>query len=156
MMNPPSGTFEDLRIAMRQFHRGDRAEARQKVLEVWERLGEEGDAFSRCVAAHYLADMQDDADEELAWDSRALQTAESNADDPSVRNFLPSLYLSLADDYRRMSDFEKARELVDKGLEHSGVLGFDRYAQTVREGLTRVDAQVQDHDSGPAVIFDFD
>ena len=145
-----------MRNAMRLFHRGDREEARQRLEEIWRGLGEEGNAFHRCVAAHYIADAQDDLREELDWDTSALEIADANAADPSIRAFLPSLHLNLADCYRLVGDFEKAREHADKGMELSAVLGNDRYGRIVREGLIRVDAQIAEQDSGPAMVFDFD
>jgi hypothetical protein len=155
-VNQPSAVFEDLRSAMRLFHRGEREEARQKLGEIWAGLGSDGNLFHRCIAAHYIADTQDDPNDELAWDTRALELADADPGDPSIRAFLPSLHLNLADGYRRIGDFAKAGEHVDKGLELSAVLGHDRYGQTVREGLIRVNAQVEERDSGPAMLFEFD
>jgi tetratricopeptide (TPR) repeat protein len=155
-MTQPSAIFEEMRSAMRMFHRGDREEARQALEDIWDGLGEEGNAFYRCVAAHYIADMQDDLQEELAWDIRALEIADAHAGDPSIRAFLPSLHLNLADCYRLMGDFDKAGEHADKGMELSAVLGNDRYGHTVREGLFRVSSQIEQGDSGPAMVFDFD
>jgi hypothetical protein len=62
----------------------------------------------------------------------------------------------MADCYRLVGDFEKAREHADKGMELSAVLSNDRYGRIVREGLTRVDSQIAERDSGPAMVFDFD
>ncbi len=157
-------TLERIRGAFRLYCRGDRAEARSLLTAIWDELGPAGDIFHRCVAAHYLADMSDDPEIELEWDLRALEianslegeVAETNPLAASVRAFLPSLHLNLADDYRKMGDFQKARQHAEAGFALSGSLGRDAYAQTIRAGLIRVDAQIQDRDSGPAIIFDGD
>lgn len=58
-------------------HRGgDREEARNRLGELWQELGPDGDALHRCTLAHYLADTQDDPADELAWDLRALAAAD--------------------------------------------------------------------------------
>ena len=72
----------------------------------------EGDDFHRCVIAHFMADLQEDERDELMWDERALAAVDGVSDEraqeyhPSlqVRGFMPSLYLSLADDHRRLGD----------------------------------------------------
>lgn len=159
-MNEKASTLQLIKDTMRRFYRGEREEAAAAFAAMWEELGESGDPYQRCVLAHYIADTQQDKQQELAWDLKALEAAKSLSDDsPSaaaVRVFLPSLHLNLADDYRRLGDFEKARTHIDAGGEVSGVLGLDAYGQTVRAGLVRVEAQITDHDSGPGMIFDFD
>ncbi|OSP27719.1 hypothetical protein B7767_41000, partial [Streptomyces sp. 13-12-16] len=80
-------------------HAGDREEARHRLLGLWAEIGEHGDPLHRCTLAHYLADTQDDPEDELAWDLRALTAAEEVADDrvggygesPAVRALYPSL-----------------------------------------------------------------
>ncbi|NEC81165.1 hypothetical protein G3I38_18510, partial [Streptomyces sp. SID7958] len=57
-------------------HAGDREEARHRLLGLWTEIGEHGDPLHRCTLAHYLADTQDDPEDELAWDLRALTAAE--------------------------------------------------------------------------------
>ena len=156
--------MEEIRSAFRLFWRGERTEGRGRLMQIWERLGAEGDVFHRSVTAHFLADTQDSMEAELEWDLRALEVAMSLDDRTAeaypltamLRRFLPSLHLNLADDYRRMGDFEKARHHAALGNELSVGLGFDTYSQTVREGLVRVEAQIEQRDSGPSVVFDFD
>ena len=105
---------------------GDRAAARQDLTALWAEIEQRGgDDFHRCVIAHFLADLQDDLPDELAWDERALAAVAGVTDEraqeyhPSlqVRGFLPSLYLSLADDHRRLGD-DAYGALVRSGLEN--------------------------------------
>lgn len=163
-MNQPNPTLERIKNAMRSFHRGDRPQAREELRELWDELGASGDTYHRSVVAHYLADVQDNLQDELTWDLRALETAESASTEAGeaapalgpVRAFLPSLHLNLADVFRRMGQFDRARDHVERGGELSGTLGLDAYGQTVRSGLIRVQTQIDDLDSGPAVIFEMD
>ncbi|WP_246555689.1 hypothetical protein, partial [Streptomyces virginiae] len=102
-------------------HAGDREEARNRLGEIWQEIGEEGDSLHRCTLAHYMADAQDDPADELAWDLRALTAADALRDGPgtgddgpgngrpplreprpAMRVFYPSLHLSLATDYLKL------------------------------------------------------
>lgn len=67
--------------AMMLQHTGDLDGARQRFTEIWEEIASDGDPFHRCVLAHYMADLQQDPQEELAWDLRALDAAASVTDD---------------------------------------------------------------------------
>jgi len=123
---------------------GDRATARQELAALWAEVEQRGgDAFHRCVIAHFLADLQDDLADELAWDERALAAVAGVSDEraqeyhPSlqVRGFLPSLYLSLADDHRRLGDAERAHEFLRLAEGTIDALGDDAYGALVRSGL---------------------
>ena len=59
--------------AVVQGQAGDRAAARRELAAIWTEVEQSGgDAFHRCVIAHFLADLQDDLRDELVWDERAL------------------------------------------------------------------------------------
>jgi hypothetical protein len=126
---------------------GERAPARRALEALWEEMGEnDGDPFHRCVLAHFLADLQDDGRAELRWDERALDAVASVTDeraqqyDPSlqVRGFLPSLYLGLADDHRRLGDMDRAHEFFDRARSVSDVLHSDPYGTTVKEAMEKI------------------
>jgi len=51
------------------------------------------DDYEACIAAHYLARCQPTPQQALRWDLEALQRAQA-APAESVREFMPSLYLS--------------------------------------------------------------
>jgi hypothetical protein len=132
---------------VRRGQAGDRAAARRELTAIWaevERSG--GDAFHRCVIAHFLADLQDDLQDELAWDERALAAVAGVTDEraqeyhPSleVRGFLPSLYLSLADDHRRLGDAARAHEFLALARGTIDALADDAYGGLVRSGLENV------------------
>lgn len=152
-----------IKDAFRLYCRSEVEEGRRLLLELWDELGPEN-AYHRSLTAHYLADTEQDLDEELKWDLLALEAAQTFADRPiettpyaaGAQAFLPSLHLNLADDYRRMGDFERARHHAEEGAVACHVLGLDAYSQTVRAGLVRVETQIAEQDRGPSMIFDFD
>lgn len=152
-------TLTRIKDAFRLYCRAEVAEGRRLLLELWEELGPDK-GYHRSVTAHYLADTETELEEELKWDLRAMEAAqgvdEGSPYAAAVEMFFPSLHLNLADCYRRMGEFEKARHHADEGMAAGGVLGLDHYGQTVRGGLVRVQAQIEELDKGPSIIFDFD
>ena len=133
--------------AVVQGQAGDRAAARRELAALWTEVEQSGgDAFHRCVIAHFLADVQDDVRDELMWDERALAAVAGVTDEraqechPSlqVRGFLPSLYLSLADDHRRLGDAARAHEFLERARGTVDALGDDAYGGLVRSGLDNV------------------
>ena len=87
-------------------HGGEREAARRLFDEIWEEIGgEQGDPLQRCTLAHGMADAQDDVEQELLWDQRALaaagliteeRTAEAGVA-LSVEGLYPSLHLNLSE-----------------------------------------------------------
>lgn len=161
-MEQQDETLERIMETFRLYCRGDQAEARKQMAALWEELETGGLAYHRCLLAHFRADTQHELADELEWDLRALAIAEEateKGDDSTtaaVKKFLPSLHMNLADDFRRQGDFPSARRHVERGMETGGELGIDRYGQTVRAELIRIESQIAERDSGPPVIFDFD
>lgn len=127
-------------------HAGDREEARGRFLDLWGEIGEHGDPLHRCTLAHYLADTQDDPEDELAWDLRALSAAEELRDDrlagpegaSAVRTLYPSLHLNLAADYVKLGRAEAARVHLHRARGAAGALGDDRYGDGVRAAIRRL------------------
>ncbi|GAA1793304.1 Get4 family protein [Planosporangium flavigriseum] len=126
--------------------RGERAAARSLFAKIWDEIGLTGDALHRCALAHSMADVQDDVREELMWDLRALEAADSLTDERvwqagvsgSVRGFYPSLHLNLGEAYRKLGDLERARHHLERGWAAVGVLADDGYGQMVKGGLDRL------------------
>lgn len=124
------------------------AEARVRLLALWEQVGVNGDPLHRCTIGHYLADLCDDAAEALTWDVRALDAADALTDDRakahhaslSVAGFYPSLHLNVADNYRRLGSFAAAARHLNEARATLDVLADDGYGQTVRAGIDHVAA----------------
>lgn len=126
---------------------GDRTTAREKLEAIWAEVEQRGDdAFHRCVIAHFLADLQDDDRDELMWDERALAAVAGVTDERAqayheslrVRGVMPSLYLNLADDHRRLGDADRAHEFLSRARTVSDALGDDTYGELVRSGLEKI------------------
>jgi hypothetical protein len=137
---------------------GERAPARRALEALWKEMGEDdGDPFHRCVLAHFLADLQDDGRAELQWDERALDAVASVTDERAqeydsslqVRGFLPSLYLSLADDHRRLGDQDRAQDFFDRARSVSDVLGDDPYGATVKDAMAKIAAALAEGSTEP-------
>ncbi|GAA3133382.1 hypothetical protein GCM10017600_45210 [Streptosporangium carneum] len=124
-------------------HRGERDAARRLFAELWDEIGEAGDALHRCALAHSMADVQDDVREELKWDLRALEAADQVTDERaaqagvagSVAGFYPSLHLNLGEAYRRLGELDSARDHLERGLAAVGALGDDPYGKMIKGGL---------------------
>ncbi|MEU0289081.1 hypothetical protein [Streptomyces sp. NPDC006147] len=136
-------------------HAGDREEARHRFLGLWAEIGEHGDPLHRCTLAHYLADTQDDPEDELAWDLRALTAADEAGRSPArqgaaaVRALYPSLHLSLADDYARLGRPGAARTHLDRARGAARTLADDRYGDGVRAAIRRLAARLGDDGTPP-------
>ncbi|MER5633777.1 hypothetical protein AB6N36_00395 [Streptomyces nitrosporeus] len=133
-------------------HGGDREEARNRFGALWAEIGERGDALHRCTLAHYMADTQDDPEDELAWDLRALAAVRAadgvpragQRDMPAVRAFLPSLHLGLAADYLALRRLDAARTHLDRAWETAGELDDrdHRYGAGVRAAIGRLERRL--------------
>ncbi|MFD9820857.1 hypothetical protein [Streptomyces violascens] len=136
--------------AMMLLHGGDREEARNRFGALWTELGEDGDALHRCTLAHYMADAQDDAGDELAWDLRALAAADGLSQERltehhaslAVRAFYPSLHLNLAADYVKLHRPDDARLHLDRAYASLDALSDDAYGNGIREALRRLARQL--------------
>ncbi|WP_345582338.1 hypothetical protein [Streptomyces prasinosporus] len=128
-------------------HAGDREEARHRLLGLWSEVGAHGDPLHRCTLAHYLADAQDDPEDELAWDLRALTAAEEVVGDrpaayegfPAVRALYPSLHLNLAADYARLGRPDAARTHLHRARGAARTLADDTYGEGVRAAIRRLE-----------------
>jgi len=151
-MDVPDQTMNRLGEAIELIARGDRQPARDLLLQLWEQVGPTGDPLHRCALAHHLADVQDELVEELAWDQRALQAADSITDQRaadagvagSVSGLYPSLHLNLGDDYRRLGDLDTARRHLDLGMDAAAALGDDGYSTMIKGGLERLATYLTD------------
>ncbi|MFJ8808522.1 hypothetical protein [Streptomyces sp. NPDC102490] len=138
-------------------HAGDREEARHRFLGLWAEIGERGDALHRCTLAHYLADTQDDPEEELAWDLRALSAAEELTDlladrhegTPAARALYPSLHLNVAADYDRLGHREAARLHLRRARAAAESLAPGRYGEGVRASIERLELRLDRAGRGP-------
>ena len=128
-------------------HQGERAAAGREFAEIWDEIGgEQGDPLVRCTLAHAMADVQEDARQELLWDQRALaaadliteqRIAEAGVSIPAA-GLYPSLHLNLSECYRKLGDLDRAREHLRAARATIGALGDDEYGRLIRKGLEQV------------------
>lgn len=145
-MNEPDAIMAQIGRGMELGRCGERAAARNLFAEIWQTIGPDGDAFHRCALAHSMADVQDDVREELVWDLRALEAADSVTDERArragvmspVSGFYPSLHLNLGEVYRKLGDLDRARDHLERGRAAVGALADDGYGQLVKGGLNRL------------------
>ncbi|MFC8709425.1 hypothetical protein ACFUCQ_05715 [Streptomyces sp. NPDC057197] len=145
-MTTEDRTMKRIEAAMALQHAGDADGARRRFTEIWEEIAPDGDPFHRCVLAHYMADLQQDPQDELDWDLRALDAAASVTDDRArqhdsslaIRGFYPSLHLNLAADFHRLGDTPRARTHLAQAREHLDALHDDGYGQGIRSAVQRL------------------
>lgn len=124
-------------------HSGDRSGGKGRLTEIWSRIKHAPKPFHECVLAHYLADAQDQATDELAWDHRALDAAlrcpESEARSYhatlSIAAFMPSLYLNLAQGYRKVGNFDRMKDHLIEAQRFLDKLPDDSYGRMIRSGI---------------------
>ena len=109
-------------------------EARRRLERLWEQP--DNDATTRCAIAHFLADLQESAEDELMWDERALAAA--SGDDPATYAFFPSLHLSLADVHRRLGHTDLAHEHLSQGKRVLDRLDEGEYGDVVRNAAVAI------------------
>jgi hypothetical protein len=126
---------------------GARAAARVALETLWNEMGKnDADPFHQCVLAHFMADLQEGDQAELHWDELALHAVASVTDERAqeydsslqVRGLMPSLYLSLADDHRRLGEMERAQEFLDQARSVSDALGNDPYGLVVKSAFEKI------------------
>ena len=132
---------------------GDRTIGRQALLACWEQTDLPEHAF-RCVLAHYLADVEDSVDDEVAWDATALaEYAHLRGADlaavgiPDATGLAPSLHLNLGDGFLRQGRTAEAAEQLSAGLEAVAALGDDGYGRMIRDGLDRLASRIDSVES---------
>jgi len=127
--------------------RHDPGGARALFATLWDEVGADGDPFHRVAIAHALADLQDDAHDELTWDLRALAAAELLTDEraaaggvtTSVAAFYPSLHLNVADAYLRLGDTMLATHHAALSRAALPSLPPDPYRTQIEQALTRIE-----------------
>ncbi|HRW48204.1 MAG TPA: hypothetical protein P5333_11835 [Caldilinea sp.] len=85
---------------------GRRDEAARLYAAAWDAAT---DDFEACVAAHYMARFQPDAQATLHWNKVALARAEA-VNDERVQPFFPSLYLNLGQSYEDLGQPTEAQQ----------------------------------------------
>jgi hypothetical protein len=144
-MDLSASSMKEITEAVGMLHRGDTADARARLLVLWDEYSAHGERLLMCVTAHYLADTEPEPADELEWDLRALESATGSREpkdlepfSPDLISFLPSLHASAGNGYRRLGELKRARQHVEFATARVAVLADDAYGQLVRGGLRRL------------------
>ena len=89
--------------------RGKIDEARALYQQAWEAAQ---DDYEACIAAHYVAHLQVDPSQKLAWNQVALERANA-VTDSRAQEFYPSLYLNLGQSYELLGNSSEAKRFYD-------------------------------------------
>ncbi len=143
---PADPVITGIQAAAAVLSSGDRESARSQLEQIWASVSADPEPFHVCVLAHFMADVQDDIADELAWDLRALEAAlqctdadaERHGYSLSMTSFMPSLRVSLAQDYYRQGDFELAGDHLAAAHTFVSHLGDDEYGRLIRGAMERL------------------
>jgi tetratricopeptide (TPR) repeat protein len=82
------------------------------------------DDYEACMAAHYVARIQDNPELTLHWNEIALARAEASQDERIIP-FYPSLYVNLGRSYELLGHMQQAEEFYrrasEMGLDHDNL-----------------------------------
>lgn len=96
-------------------------DARTLYRQAWEAAR---DDYEACVAAHYMARLQETPEQTLHWNQVALARAEM-VDDERVQSFYPSLYVNLGRSHELLGNMTQAEEFYQRaaalGLDHDAL-----------------------------------
>lgn len=140
-------------LAVARGHDGDAEGARRDLTRIWTDIETTGRPFHRCVLAHYLADLYPDPAAALVWDERALAAALAAEADPAeaaqLSGFFPSLRLNLADNHRRLGDFDAAAAQLARARELAPALPADGYGEQIRRWIDQVAELLAERSTSP-------
>lgn len=143
-MTQPDPVLARLHEGIQLRLQGRHAEARVVMEQLWNDMGgADGAPLHRCTIAHSLADTQDEVDDELRWDLAALDAAREVTDadvaaagmGDAAAALMPSLYLNLAECYRKLGQYVHAREHLLLGSRSVDELPAGEYGDSIRGAL---------------------
>jgi hypothetical protein len=102
--------------------------------------------YEACIAAHYLARVQETTEDILRWNLEALACADK-ADDENIRSFYPSLYLNVGRAYEHAGNNSEALTYYRLAAGHMDGLPEDGLGNTTRDAINRGLQRVQDPSS---------
>jgi tetratricopeptide (TPR) repeat protein len=105
-------------LGTRAEYAGQPEEAAEYYRQAWRAAR---DDYEACLAAHYVARIQDSPEMTLHWNEIALARAESSRDE-RLQLFYPSLYVNLGRSYELLGHMRQAEEFYRRasqlGLDH--------------------------------------
>jgi hypothetical protein len=104
---------------------------RQLYLRAWDTAT---DDYEACMAAHYVARIQDDAEARFRWNAIALERARR---DVRAIPFLPSLHLNMGRSFEDLGRVVEARASYRSAMEALADIPADPYRATLDEAIAR-------------------
>jgi tetratricopeptide (TPR) repeat protein len=114
---------------------GARAQARPLFLQALELAQANGEDFYAVDAAHMMA-LVEPPDEQLGWNLKALELAETAQED-RARSWLGSLYNNIGWTYHDLGQFEQALDVFQKALEWRETQGQESETRIARWCIAR-------------------
>ena len=105
-------------------------QARSLYQKAWEAAQ---DDYEACIAAHYVAHLQEDPQERLHWNQVALEKA-NEVTDQSVQDFYPSLFLNMGQSYELLGNVSEAKRYYDMAAE-LGVIHHSERSENAKGSL---------------------
>jgi tetratricopeptide (TPR) repeat protein len=95
--------------------------ARDLYLQAWNKSQND---YEACIAAHYVARYQENAEDALWWNHESLKCA-NRANKERVKEFFPSLYLNMGRSHEILGNRSEAQRYYDLAAEQ----GFQHLAK---------------------------
>jgi thioredoxin-like negative regulator of GroEL len=144
----PDPVMAEIARAQQEALRGDRRGAAVAFGRIGQQLGADADPLHRVTLAHYTADVQDDAEEALRWDLRALAAADAVPRDhprsAAIRGLYASLQVNVAAGYHELGRREEARAHLVLAQVAEEDLPADGYGSLVRAEIEALRARLDD------------
>jgi hypothetical protein len=126
---------------------GDASGGRNRLHDVWSRIAADPAPIHEVFLSHYMADVQEDPADELAWDLRALAAAQRRLDADvqgeadvvaTIASFMPSLHVNVAVDYRELGDLGRSEAHLALARPFASELADDSYGRCIRASIDRL------------------
>jgi hypothetical protein len=123
---------------MRAEGEGRYADARALFEQAW---ATSQDDYEACIAAHFVARLQESLEDNLRWNQEALARADA-VDDERVRDFYPSLYLNLGKSHEDLGNTAAARHFYARAAACAGELPDGPYTELVQKGIASAQKRI--------------
>lgn len=118
---------------MEEESKGNNEKAAELFEDAW---NQSSDDFERCIAAHYVARQQPNAELALRWNQEAINCAQRVTED-RVTEFFPSLYLNLGKSHEDLGNIDKARGGYECAAEKLPSIPAGPYRDIIQDGIER-------------------
>lgn len=111
--------------------KGKIQEAKTCYEEAWEKTTNN---YESCIAAHYMARVQDSVQNTWHWNNEAVRFADLVTKE-KLDTFYPSLYLNLGRSYEDIGNISQARKYYQLAADRINTLPADALGNLTRQGI---------------------